>query len=193
MARRKVVDLDCDSTVAFEKKGQQVEGYYLGFKNIETDYGPSKLHVFKGEDGNFGVYGSHKLDEKLASVPAGAMTFVTFDGKVKIPGGKTMKRFDVDYDDELIDEDAKGASLNFQASSEPEEDEEASEETAEETEEDANDVDEETLETADEEETEEEAEPAAKITKKPLTKGAPVTVSAEKKAKAERLLSQVKR
>lgn len=189
MARRKVIDLDCDSTIKFEKVGQSIEGHFVGSKQIETDFGKSKLHVFKGDEGNFGVYGSSKLDEKLLTVPTGAMTWVTFQGKVSIPGGKTMKKFDVDFDDELIDPDLTGTQINFTNNEEP------AEESGEAPAEEAADVDDDTIEAGEAEE--EEAPEPKNVAKKPLLKGKPAaaapTVNAAARANTTSLLNKSKR
>jgi hypothetical protein len=195
MARKTVQDLDCDTTAEFEKPGQSVEGFYLGNKTIETEFGKSKLHVFKGEDGsNFGVYGSHKLDEKLNSVPLGYMTFITFQGKVKIPGGKTMKKFDVDYDDEIALEGS--APIEKSPVKTPPEAEEPAAETSAPAEEAAGDDKQDTDESAAVEAEAEEAETEKNPAKAPLVKGKPAaaTVTAAQKTNVQNaLLSKSKR
>jgi hypothetical protein len=100
MARKKVLDLNADSTIEWAKVGQQLNGYYLGFKTVTTDFGPSKLHVLVTDAGTVGCWGSAQLDSKLGTVAKGTATFITFGGKTKIAGGKTMKNFDVEYDDD---------------------------------------------------------------------------------------------
>lgn len=178
MARKKVLDLDADSTIKFEKKGQQFEGYYIGSKKVKSDYGMSSLHVFQCDDGNIGMWGSSKLDAKLANVPLGHMTYVTYEGKVKIPGGKTMHKYDVDFDDELSI-DVAGIQVNFQQSEEPSEDEsgdgaEAAEASAPAEEEE---IDEQEAAAVDEEAEELEEEEVVQ-TKTPKNLGAPRTTKA---------------
>jgi hypothetical protein len=172
MARKKVLDLDADSTVKFEKKGQQFEGFYIGSKKVKSDYGMSNLHVFQTEDGNQGIWGSAKLDAKLANVPAGFMTYITYEGKVKIPGGKTMHKYEVDFDDELSI-DVGGVNINFQQSEEPSEDEAG--EGVEAAADDEEEIDEEAAADEDEnseDEEEEEVQANAK-TPKGVTSNAP--------------------
>lgn len=126
MARKTVIDLDADQTVKFEKAGQEFEGHYIGSKKVKSDFGFSLLHVFSTEDGNTGVWGSAKLDAKLAQVPPGCKAFITYNGKVKIPGGKTMHKFDVGFDDEDTI-DVGTVSLSFNNGQETEESEEGTE------------------------------------------------------------------
>lgn len=123
MARRKVLDLDADQTVKFEEKGQEFAGYYIGSKKVKSDFGFSLLHVFQAEDkSTVGIWGSSKLDSKLGSVQPGEMTYITYLGKVKIPGGKTMHKYDVDADDELKI-DVGSVTINYENSEEPTDDE----------------------------------------------------------------------
>lgn len=191
MARKRVSDLDASSTVEFEKVGQTVQGYYIGAKIVTTDYGKSKLHILQTEAGNVGVWGSAKLDEKLGAVEPGYLTFITYRGKVKLPGGKTMKKFDVEYDDEEKAE-ISTAALRATAADDEEaiEEEEETVESAEEIDEEAQDIDEETMEAADEDE---EEAPPAKAAKRPLTKGRPASVSREQANAVTNLLSKSKR
>lgn len=106
MAMKKVLSLDCEDTHDFDDN-KKVKGYYLGSKKVPSDLskrGFNYLHVLKrkGAPGNVGVWGSAKLDEAIAQVPRGALTAVTYNGKIKIGGGKTLKTFDVEFDDEDI-------------------------------------------------------------------------------------------
>lgn len=105
MARKKVIDLDASTTVGFgdkpgqKKPGQEVSGYYIGCRKVTTGLGESVLHVLQTPKGNLGVWGSAQLNAKLSSIPLGSMAFITYVSKVKVAKG-TMKKFDVEYDDE---------------------------------------------------------------------------------------------
>lgn len=185
MARKKVVALDCDSTVKFEKIGQEAQGFYLGYKTITTDVGDSKLHVFTGESGNFGIFGCYQLDTKLADVPKGHLTFVEFQGKAKLKGGKTMKNFDVDYDDEIALDVSTISSSNSSSSNNVEE---SSEELlADDSSED--DVDDSVIE-------EEEVEAQQAKTQRPLSKASthpPAALNKQSQSNIQALLAKSKR
>lgn len=118
MARQKVLDLDTDKIVKFEKRGQSFKGYYLGTRRVNTGMSESSLHVFSCEGENVGMWGSAKLDRLIGSVPKGHMTFVTFQGKRKIGGGKTLKMFDLEFDDQNRLTDVVDTSDNSTESSE---------------------------------------------------------------------------
>lgn len=193
MARKIIIDLDCDSTVEWTAKGQVAEGYYLGFKNINTDYGAAKLHIFKGEKGNFGIYGAKQLDEKLGTVTIGNYTDVTFEGKVKLPGGKTMKKFVVGQDDEnTIEVSGTPQGNTLQRSTEPEYENEDGLSA-----DDIDDVDDETLDATDED----DAPPQRSApTQRPMGRAAtatpakaPVAASSASRASVESLLATRKR
>lgn len=106
MARKKVVDLNVEKTLSFGdkadqvKRGREVSGYLLGHKKITTDYGPATVHILQGADGNFGIYGSKQLTDNLTQIELGTMVFVKYVEKIKLKGGKTLKKFDVEFDDE---------------------------------------------------------------------------------------------
>lgn len=117
MARKSVQDLSTVGTVEFKNAGQEFNGYYLGYRNVTSDYGVHKLHVFNTPEGNIGAWGTAKLDDLISKVPAGAMTYISYQGKQKLGGGRTMKKFTVDFDDELtIDISTVAGAASSQAS-----------------------------------------------------------------------------
>lgn len=190
MARKKVIQLDADKTIAFEKKGQKLQGYYLGYKTVETKFGPSRLQIFQTDAGNVGAWGSKGINDMLERVPAGSLTFVEYKGKVSA-GKFTKHLFDVDYDDE---ESIDVGNISFNVSSEESGEEQGEEaQEADPTEEpEAMDyeqgeepADTDPEETEESEEVEEQAPPRG-----PLKRGAPSSVSAEQARKAQALLNK---
>ncbi len=137
MARKKVIDLNADSTIKFGSKkgalpkGSEFAGYYVGSKEVTTRLGPSQLHVFQTSDGSVGVWGSAQLNAKLNGLK-GLMTFIKFTGEVSVPNG-TMKVFEVEYDDEDTI-DVGGTQVNFRDAQEPDSEEQAEEEEEQEEE-----------------------------------------------------------
>lgn len=181
MARRTVVDLSTDRTIELELN-KEVSGYYIGYKITQGPYGDGKLHVMQGEDGTFGFWAGKQGDAKLATVPKGSMTFITFTTPSVVKNGKkTPKGYCVEWDDELsitVDEAV------ITRSKEPPETEEEGEEAAAEGEE-AADVDQDEPEA-----TEEEAPPVLQAA--PLKKGAPTAVNDAAKARATAILQKVR-
>lgn len=89
MAYQKQLDLNTDKTIQLGGEGNptQIEGYYLGYKTINSDYGPGKLHVFNTKEGNVGVWGKTNLDRILTDQHTGQMCLVKFTG-MSVPAKK---------------------------------------------------------------------------------------------------------
>lgn len=181
MALRKIVDLNAESTVAMDEVGQNLSGYYLGFKTVQGGFGPSKLHVFQGEGGTVGAWGGAQLDAKLATVPKGFLTFVTLNALSVIKNKKrTPKGYDVEFDDEQSI-DVSNVAVNL--SSEPKDEQELPEETSGEP----ADTDQDEPEAEEEEETQPEP-----IKTAPAKKGTPAPISQATKDKAMAALQKAR-
>lgn len=179
MAIRSVIDLQADQTIKMEKVGQKAQGYYIGFKTVTTGFGPSKLHVFSGEGGTLGIWGGAQLDAKLATVPKGALTFVTFTTASVIKNGKrTPKGYEVKFDDEEII-DTSNIAVNV--SSEP------TEEASETPDSEPADTDPYEAE-ADDSDTEEQLPPPSA----PPRRGVPTPISSSTKDKALAALAKAR-
>lgn len=202
MARRKVVVIDAEKTIEWDKPGRKVSGHYVGFKEVESTFGLSKLHVLSTETGTVGVWGAAQLDEQLKEVARGAMCWITFLGKKPIKNKKTKKFFETEWDDELVDEALASAAIVQREASEEEQEEESGSEGEPEQEEseeapsedETPDADEESMETSGDEEEEEAAplKPAAKAPPKKGPTASPAQLAASK-GKTEALLSKTKR
>lgn len=179
MARKKVIDLNADTTIKFEKPGQVVEGYYLGFKTVTSKFGPSLLHVFQTAAGSLGAWGSTQLDSKLATIQKGVMVYVTYLKKIPVPSG-SMKTFDVEFDNDLKI-DVSGSVINYAETKEPEESNEDQSAQAEQQQ----DVD------PEEPPAEEDAAPEPTPVAAPLKKGTAV-VNAAQASKAQALLNKTR-
>lgn len=199
MAFEKKRDLSCESAVALggiredKKTGKkyknptQFEGYYLGFREVDTGYDkPSKLHIFQTQKGQEGVWGKTNMDSQLSDVEPGTKTKVIFTGLLPPTkrGRKPMSKYDVFVDKE----DVLEGFTPIQASEEPTGDSEEglAEEMAEEV------IEEEVYE---EEGSLEEEEPAADETTAARAK-APKTLttpSPDRQAAAQRLVAGTKK
>jgi len=111
MAFKEVNSLDTDNTISLggssKKTGKanptSVEGYYLGSKDIKSDFsktGLAKMHVLQTRDGNVGVYGKTDLDRKIVNAPVGSMVRLSFTGTQPIKGKADMYKFKVEVDAE---------------------------------------------------------------------------------------------
>lgn len=95
MAYEKKADLNADKAYALggkDAKGKpnptKVEGYYLGYKMIETTFGPARLHIFQTESGNVGIYGKSNLNRQLTDDLRGQMVLAEFTGMGTAQRGK---------------------------------------------------------------------------------------------------------
>ena len=99
---RKTADTSLPKPIDWDEE-KAFEGYY-----VKTTYGLDSVHgtfdaaTFVEVDS--GDRRSAVLTTDLArgmeQVPPGAHVWITYKGKEKIGGGKSVKRFEVDYDDE---------------------------------------------------------------------------------------------
>lgn len=177
MARKKVIDLNADTTIGFEKPGQTVSGYYVGAKPVKTKYGTSQLHHLQSDTGMIGVWGSQQLDSKLASIPKGSMVYIKYLKKIQVKNG-SMKTFDVEFDDEESI-DVSNIEVNYQAGAATEE-----EPTPDADANEAQDVD------PDEPDADEEKDVDQTPPPPPVKKGTATEISAAQKAKAAALLNK---
>lgn len=93
--------LTCDKVVQLGGEGNptEVEGYYLGHRVTDGEYGPGKIHVFQTKEGNVGVWGKTNLNSMLTSEHAGQMVLVSFTGMSKPKKGRRPAYlFELQYD-----------------------------------------------------------------------------------------------
>lgn len=111
MAFKQVADLDCNTTIAIGKTDKKtgkaypksLTGYFLGTRDVESEMGESKLHVFQTDKGNVGVWGTKDLNNKLKAVLPGYKTRVTFTGTVPTKFKPMFKyNVEVDSDDSIV-------------------------------------------------------------------------------------------
>ena len=95
MAYETKADLSTDKTIKLggvDEKGRpnptSIEGYFLGTKETESDFGPGKLHIFQTADGNVGVWGKSRMNGLLTSNHIGQMCLLTFTGMGKPSKGR---------------------------------------------------------------------------------------------------------
>lgn len=111
MAFKEVQDLGCDATVKLggvdkktgKKNPTQVEGYFLGTREIDSKFsrtGKAALHVLQTPKGNVGVFGKTDLDRKMNAVTPGTMIRITQKGSVPTNKGNDMLKFTVEVDED---------------------------------------------------------------------------------------------
>lgn len=129
MAFKKKFNGVVDSTVTLGKEGspKSIEGYFLGTKTTESDYGPGKLHVFQTKEGTTGIWGKTRLDSQLTDDLKGQMVRVTFTGMIAATkkGRRPSYGFLVEHDPENTME-VQSLNLNVSSDEEDESEEDSS-------------------------------------------------------------------
>ncbi len=85
---------------AFEDAGDILEGHLVESVRLSKDGNSFMKYTLKTNTGHVSTLGSHQLDTALAKVSPGTLVRITYNGKKKIKGGKTVKEFLVEADDE---------------------------------------------------------------------------------------------
>lgn len=102
MAYKTKFDGQTDKTVTLGLEGNptSLEGYFLGSKDIVSEFGPGKLHIFQTQEGNIGVWGKTRLNGMLTKDLVGQMVLVEFTGMVapKKKGRRPSYGFKVQHD-----------------------------------------------------------------------------------------------
>ena len=85
--------------------GDTLEGYYVQTEIFDGKFGETTKYVIKTDEGKYyGVYGSASLDRQFKNIPEGCFVWITYRGEEPTKNGRTVKVYDVDYDDELTAE-----------------------------------------------------------------------------------------
>lgn len=126
MGFEKVKELNADTTIQLKNKGDVLEGYYHGFKEIPSKYGISLLHIFELETGeNVGVWGSGRLNYglKLLTPKNGQamMLRITCEGTVPSNKGNDAYAYTIEKDKSRLTEAAVAVESDEAAEEEVEE------------------------------------------------------------------------
>lgn len=85
---------------SFEEKGDILEGHLVESVRLTKDGNSFMKYVVKTDGGLTSTLGAHQLDQALSQVTPGTYVRITYLGKKKIKGGRTVKEFLVEADDE---------------------------------------------------------------------------------------------
>lgn len=183
MGYQKKSDLSTETTIQLggvnKKTGKPnpsfVEGYYLGAKTTQSDFGEGKLHVFQTASGNVGVWGKTNSNRLLSAEHVGQMVKLSFTGMGKAQKGRAAPyNFELLFDADNTIAVSSEAATTFGEQEAAESYEDAPDYSAEETEIDA-----------EEEEALDVAPPARPV----MPKRAATPPSAESRAKVQALLN----
>lgn len=74
-----------DKTIKLGGEGNpsSIEGYFMGSKDVPSDYGVGKLHLFQTHEGVVGVWGKTRMNNLLTEQHLGQMVLVSFTGMIQ--------------------------------------------------------------------------------------------------------------
>jgi hypothetical protein len=82
-----------------------IEGYYINTETIDTMFGESQIHKFKGKDGkDISIWGFTYLNSAMENVTQNALCRVTYKGKTKEKNkyGKYPHQALVEVDEDVV-------------------------------------------------------------------------------------------
>lgn len=88
LATETVIQLGGTNSKTGKANPSSVEGYYLGAKTTQSDFGEGKLHIFQTANGNVGVWGKTNSNRLLSSEHVGQMCKLVFTGMGKPQKGR---------------------------------------------------------------------------------------------------------
>ena len=80
--------------------GSTLEGQYVAVEQFEGKFGLTTKYVIRTADGtDFGVYGSASIDRQMKNVKLYSQVWITYKGVEQTKNGRTVKVYDIEYDD----------------------------------------------------------------------------------------------
>lgn len=83
--------------------GATLEGLYMAKEIVNDNYEDKERekYVIKDPSGDlYGVFGSASLKRQFQSIPVGSYVWIEYKGEEVSKNGRTVKIYDVEYDDE---------------------------------------------------------------------------------------------
>jgi hypothetical protein len=71
-----------DRTISLINKGDRIEGFYIGCKDVNSDYGVAKLHIFQSGEEKVGVWGKTYLNTLLTADLLGLQCLIEMTGVI---------------------------------------------------------------------------------------------------------------
>lgn len=124
MALERAVKTDNSTGFKFVKKGDSLQGYYLGTTVKPINGKDTDVHAFRTESGINTVLGQADIKSQIKNngITKGTWMEITFTGEMqKLKAGRTMKLYDVAFDRDNTDLES---SYNPNEAEDAEEDEE---------------------------------------------------------------------
>lgn len=107
-----VPDLGSINTSTGEPNPKSVEGYYLGYRAMDSYFGLHKLYILKTPKGDVGIFGKTNLDQKMVFVRRGAMVRISLIGEIYAGNRNYIKEYKVEVDEEDIIKTSTASNKN---------------------------------------------------------------------------------
>ena len=99
--RKKAIEL----TTTWNKDltaGDAIEGVYVKKEVVDGNYGPQDKYIIETPDGERkGIFATASLTRQFKNIPEGSYVWVVYKGEVTTKLGRTIKSYEVDYDDDF--------------------------------------------------------------------------------------------
>lgn len=97
--RKKAIELT--TTWKGVTEGDAAEGIYIKKETVEGNYGPQDKYILETPEGDkIGIFATKGLARQFNNVPEGAYVWIVYKGEQTTRAGRTVKVYDVEYDDE---------------------------------------------------------------------------------------------
>ena len=81
--------------------GATLEGVYLKRETYQGQYGETAKYIIEDKDGEkWAVFASASLGNQFTNIPEGSYVWITYKGEEQTKGGRPVKVYAVDYDDD---------------------------------------------------------------------------------------------
>jgi len=86
-----------------EKKGDALEGIYLGTEEIDSNQSNGSFTSYRIQRKDGAIFGATGalLENTMGQIPAGSLVRIVYEGTVKLKSGRTGKDFTVMVDDSV--------------------------------------------------------------------------------------------
>lgn len=82
-------------------EGATLEGEYISTSTFIGNFGETNRYVVVDPSGKgWVIFGSASIDRQFAKIPQGSYVWVTYKGVESTKNGRTVKVYEIDFDDE---------------------------------------------------------------------------------------------
>ncbi len=85
--------------VSWDTIGRKIKGIFEGATEEQTQYGPRVRYLVRGETRTYSLPGTTHLNRYMRPVQIHDLIEIAYTKDVELPGGRSMKFFEVGIDD----------------------------------------------------------------------------------------------